>query len=133
MQRAAEARALADSLTPEQSYYPQEEVYVQPSYAEPTVTIEDVGDHDEDWNPDLDSPQDSVAGDSDVSFAQGYGQSPTHRHHHHRRYNQQTVQSAYQTAYMPQQSAFAPPAPPIAPQWSASNPPPPPTGYNDGY
>ena len=85
-------------------------------------------------NPDLISPQDSVAGDSDVSFAQNYGQSPRrHRHWFHHRYNPQSVQSAYQTGYMPQQSAFAPPEMPAAPQWSASNPPPPPTGYNNGY
>ena len=148
MQRAAEARALADSLTPEQSYYPERRYY-----AEPTITIEDVGDQDDvsdvstngsfddDANPDLQSPQDSVAGDSDVSFAQSYGSGRRHHRHHHR-YDQQPVQSSYQTGYMPQypsgysqgsQSAFAPPEPPAAPQWSASNPPPPPTGYNNGY
>jgi hypothetical protein len=147
LQRAAEPRALADSLTPETRYYPQY------NYAEPTITIEDVGDQDDatdvstngsfddDANPDLQSPQDSVAGDSDVSFSQAYG-SGRRRHRHHHRYDQQPVQSAYQTGYMPQypsgysqesQSAFAPPEMPVAPQWSASNRPPPPTGYNNGY
>jgi hypothetical protein len=100
------------------------------------------GTYDSNSNPDLNSPQDSVAGDTDVIFAQDYGQAPTqrHGHRHHHRHNQQQgyqqSQSAYQTGYMPQQSAFAPPAPPAAPQWSASNPPPPPlppTGYNNGY
>ena len=99
------------------------------------------GTYDSNSNPDLNSPQDSVAGDTDVIFAQDYGEAPTqrygHRHHHRHNlqqgYQQNYQQAAYQTAYMPQQSAFAPPAPPIAPQWSASNPPPPPTGYNDGY
>ena len=99
------------------------------------------GTYDSNSNPDLNSPQDSVAGDTDVIFAQDYGEAPTqrygHRHHHRHNlqqgYQQNYQQAAYQTAYMPQQSAFAPPAPPAAPQWSASNPPPPPTGYNDGY
>lgn len=105
------------------------------------------GTYDTNSNPDLNSPQDCVAGDIDVIYAQDYGQSPTqrHGHRHYHRHNQQQgyqypsgysqgPQSAYQSAYMPQQSAFAPPAPPLAPQWSASNRPPPPTGYNDsGY
>jgi hypothetical protein len=95
------------------------------------------GTYDTTSNPDLNSPQDCVAGDIDVIYAQDYGQSPTqrHGHRHHHRHNQQQgyQQSAYQTAYMPQHSAFAPPSPPAAPQWSASNPPPPPTGYNNGY
>lgn len=120
LQQAAEARALADSLTPEQSYYPQ------PVYVAPSITIEDVGDqdddatdvsttgtYDDDSNPDLTSPQDSVAGDIDPILAQQYGTAPTERrHHHHHRRDYQAGFSDLNYQQQPSQSAFVQPPPP---------------------
>src|SRR5208337_4855200 len=92
----------------------------------------------DDSNPDLVSPEDSVSGDSDVVFAQDYGNYGQSRRHHHRHGDYQQGQSSYVPSppiAPPSQSAFAPLAPPPPPplQQSSSSPGQPPGVHGVGW